>query len=160
MQERYAVSSYVEAQIARWRRQGYVPDLDHYIYNADFNPIPEAGSLSQVNATDEDRGFVAFALTYRAVTVHSLGSPQQLVETGQFLLQITRSDGYALQDRPTDINNVAGIGIRPGRFYVPFVVPPRSSWETTVSNLDTIDQWFVQVAFHGAKYRLRPRGAR
>jgi len=155
----YPVNCYIEAAIARWRRRGFNPDLEPYIFNAEYNPLPAAASLSQINATDTDAGFACFYLTYRGFPAGQVGPPtQNKYHETKVVVQFTReSDGYTFQDRPTELQNIAGVGHRPFEFIVPFWIPARSSWETTASNSDPQNAVTLAIAFHGAKVRLRSR---
>lgn len=158
----YPASFFVEAAIARWRRSGFDAEPEPYIYPADYNPLPAASSLNQVNATDQAVAFACFYYTYTARPVGNV----EFYRESKVLIQITRDkageggEPHALQDRPTAIRNVAGIGPRPGRFYVPFMIPPGGSWTTTASNYDPAVDVVLRLAFHGCKLTLKRRGAR
>ncbi len=158
MEGAYPTASFVQAMIARWRRQGYRVELEPYIFNAEYTPLPAAASVSQINATFADQGFVCFSITYNGrPPLPGAGVPPRYLDT-KVVIQMTReSDGYALQDRPSDLQNVAGIAPRPFQLFVPFVVPARSSWETTCSNQDPTNPVTLHVAFHGALFRLKSR---
>jgi hypothetical protein len=158
----YPASTFVEAAIARWRRQGFDAEPEPYIYPADYNPLPAATSLNQVNATDQALVFACFYLTFTGRPVNNVGFYRE----AKVLIQISRDkagpngEPHPLQDGLTPIRNVAGISPRPFRFYAPFIVPPGGSWTTTVSNLDPTVDIVLRLAFHGAKLRLKARGRR
>ncbi len=158
----YPASTFVEAAIARWRRQGFDAEPEPYIYPADYSPLLAASSLNQVNATDQSVAFACFYVTFTGRPANGT----DFYRESKVLIQISRDQAgpqgepHPLQDRPTPIRNVAGIASRPFRFYAPFMIPPGGSWTTTVSNLDPVVNIVLRVAYHGAKLRLRSRGAR
>ena len=80
-----------------------------------------------------------------------------LVPFPDVLVQIRHdATGRDMQDRPTHLLNIFGRAQRPFPMIRPFIIDPKSSWTTTVSNLEAATDFELRLTFWGVKAYLTP----
>jgi hypothetical protein len=148
----YPINAFLEAVAAENRRKGMETDIEPFAYNAEFTPLPAAGSLNAVNATDADS---SFACLYQMQSARDAGGT--IIPYPDILVQVSSdSTGRAMQDRPAHINNLFGRAQRPFVLARPFVIGPKSSWTTTVSNNDAVNPVTLRITYWGVKLYTKP----
>lgn len=148
----YPINAFLEVVLAENRRNGLDTEAEPFAFNAEYTPLPAAGSLNAVCSTDQDASFACF---YQVQSCRDAAGT--IVPYPDILVQVSSdASGRAMQDRPTHINNIFGRAQRPFVLLRPFVVGPKASWTTTAGNLDAANPFTLRLCFWGVKLYTKP----
>ncbi len=151
----FPINAYLEKLEDDYRRDGLKAEFETYTYNAEFVPLLRSTTQPQVNATDQDAGFVCFAQMQHCVDTPSLTR----VPYPNVLVSIRMdAGGRDMQNTPTALINIFGTGERKFELPRPFLVGPKSSWTTTCTTLETLNDFNLRLSYHGCKVYLKPLG--
>lgn len=143
----YPILHFLEGLRAEYRKDGREVEFLPFAYNADFIPINASSSGNVVSSTDHDSDFVIMATMQAAFTTAGV-----FTRSPQCTVRITHDvSGRRFEDRDTALINVFGKGERPFWWARPVVVKARSSWTTTINNLDAANAFNLRLTYWGAK---------
>jgi len=148
----YPINAFLDMIAQEYRGKGLDVDFEPFAYSAEFTPLPAAGTLNQVNATDEDG---SFACLKQIQSARDAGGA--VVPYPDVLVTITQdASGKAMMDRPVQINNIFGRGQRPFELDRPFIIGPKASWTTTAQNVDAVNPITLRLTYWGVKITTKP----
>jgi len=105
----YPINAFLDMMAQEARAKGLDLEIEPFGYSAEFTPLPAAGTLNQVNATDEDSSFACLKMMQSA-----RDAGNAIIPYPDVLVTITQdASGRAMMDRPVQINNIFGRGQRP-----------------------------------------------
>lgn len=149
----FPINAFLESMAADYRRQGKRVRFEPFSYNADYVPLLAASTQNQVNATAADAPFICFYQMQHCV----INVARTLVPFPDVLIQIRHdATGRDMQDRPGHLLNIFGRAQRPFALIRPFIIDPKSSWTTTVSNLEAATDFELRLTYWGVKAYLTP----
>ena len=143
----YPLTSYLDKIRADYRAEGSDVSLIPFTYNTDYLPLSASQTLAVPNTTD-DEGEFHILQTCQAVFT-TAGAFQQFPNITALIFWDV--SGRAAQDRPIHLVNLFGTGQRPHVWIRPMRIPIKSTWTTTLTNLDAANDLNVRLAFHGVK---------
>jgi len=148
----YPINAFLDMLIQEARAKGQGLEIEPFAYSAEYTPLPAAGSLNQVNATDDDASFACLQTMQSARDATGVIIPYPDV-----LVTITHdASGRAMMDRPAHINNIFGRAQRPFELIRPFLVGPKASWTTTAQNVDAVNPVTLRLTYWGVKLYAKP----
>ena len=148
----YPINAFLDMMAQEARAKGLDLEIEPFGYSAEFTPLPAAGTLNQVNATDEDSSFACLKMMQSA-----RDAGNAIVPYPDVLVTISQdASGRSMMDRPVQINNIFGRGQRPFELDRPFVIGPKASWTTTVQNVDAVNPVTLRLTYWGVKMYTKP----
>lgn len=151
----FPIVAYLEKLEQDYLQQGLRAEFEPYTANAEFIPLNALVTLPYVNVTDEDSAFAWWAQTQDCrdvATLNYVPFPQVLVAVR------IDAGGRDMQNIPGALVNTFGNGERPFELPRPQLVGPKSSWTTTVQNLEAGFNFNLRLSYVGVKVYLKRLG--
>lgn len=149
----YPLHHFFEELRAKYREHGQDVEFLPFYYNAPFLALVATGTANFTNTTDHDADFIVtqgMQTTFQAGTDTFFQFPNMTV-------RITADvGGRRLQDRETALVNIFGRGQRAYHWPRPWIIPAKSSWTTTLTNLSAVTNFDTRLTYAGAKAVPRP----
>jgi hypothetical protein len=144
----YLLSLWQDVILAQYRAAGRKVELVPFSYNATFQPINASATATQPNTTDGEGDFHVCQTAQVAINA---GTGAYVQYPNLTCLITWDVSGRTLQDRAMHIINMFGRGDLAHDWIQPARVPPKSTWSTTLTNLDAAVNYNIFLAFHGVK---------
>lgn len=144
----YQLSQAIESIKAQYRAAGRVVELVPFTYNVNVQPLNVAQTTPQPNTTDAEGEFWVMATCQTVINAGTGAYVQYPNITSQIFWDVS---GRQAQDKPTHLLNQFGSAKRPFFWVNAQRIPIKSTWTTTLTNLDAAINFNVFLAFHGVK---------
>lgn len=143
----YPINNFLDQLKAKYREAGKDVTFIPFAYNADFLPLNLSSSLPFVNTTDYDSDFLVLAQLQTTFTTAGV-----FTANPQITARITHEvSGRRFEDRDTALSNIFGRGTRPFYLIRPMEFPAKTSWTTTLTNQDSVNNFNVRLTYWGVK---------
>lgn len=143
----YPITEYLERIRGDYRRNGTDVEFTFFSYNTDFLPLNASQTLATPNTTDSEGEFHVLSTCQTTFTTAGVFTQYPNI-TAKIFWDVA---GRAAQDKDTHINNLFGNAQRPHVWLKPERIPIKSTWTTTLTNQDAVNNFNVRLAFHGVK---------
>ena len=144
----YQLSQWQESVLAQYRAAGRKVELVPFTYSSNFQPILASATLTQPNTTDGEGDFWICQTAMAAINAATGAYVQYPNLTVQIRWDVSGRD---FQDRPIHVVNLFGRGELTHDWTAPQRIPPKSTWSTTLTNLDAAVNYNAFISFHGVK---------
>lgn len=144
----FQLSQQIEAIRNMYRAAGKMVELVPFTYNVNYQPINVAQTLQVPSTTDADGEFWVMATCQTAINAGTGAFVQYPNMSSLIFWDVS---GRNAQDKATHLLNQFGSAKRPFFWVNPQRIPIKSTWTTTITNLDAAINFNLFLAYHGVK---------